>query len=80
MPTKMYPLFVISSLKIIIRNNIIITSKIEHPAVLDTLHKLEKEGFEVTYVGVDSEGIINLDELKSAIKPTTTLITVMYNI
>lgn len=60
------------------RGNHIITSKIEHPAVLDTLHKLEKEGFEVTYVGVDSEGIINLDELKSAIKPTTTLITVMY--
>lgn len=60
------------------KGNHIITSKIEHPAVLDTLHKLEKEGFEVTYVGVDSEGIINLDELKSAIKPTTTLITVMY--
>ena len=60
------------------KGNHIITSKIEHPAVLDTLHKLEKEGFEVTYVGVDSEGIINLDELRSAIKPTTTLITVMY--
>ena len=60
------------------KGNHIITSKIEHPAVIDTLHKLEKEGFEVTYVGVDSEGIINLDELKSAIKPTTTLITVMY--
>lgn len=60
------------------KGNHIITSKIEHPAVLDTLHKLEKEGFEVTYVGVDSEGIINLDELKSVIKPTTTLITVMY--
>lgn len=60
------------------KGNHIITSKIEHPAVLDTLHKLEKEGFEVTYVGVDSEGIINWDELKSAIKPTTTLITVMY--
>lgn len=60
------------------KGNHIITSKIEHPAVLDTLHKLEKEGFEVTYVGVDSEGIINLDELRSAIKPTTTLITVIY--
>ena len=60
------------------KGNHIITSKIEHPAVLETCKQLEKEGFEVTYVGVDENGIIKLDELESAIKPTTTLITVMF--
>ncbi len=56
----------------------IITSKIEHPAVLETCKQLEKEGFEVTYIGVKENGIIDLEELKKAIKPTTTLITIMY--
>lgn len=56
----------------------IISSKIEHPAVLETLKQLEREGFEVTYIGVDENGIIKLDELKSSIKDTTTLITIMY--
>lgn len=56
----------------------IITSKIEHPAVLETCKQLEKEGFEVTYIGIDKKGILNLRELESAIKPTTTLITVMF--
>ena len=56
----------------------IITSKIEHPAVLETCKQLEKEGFEVTYIGVNENGIIDLEELKKAIKPTTTLITIMY--
>ena len=60
------------------KGNHIITSKIEHPAVLETCKQLEKEGFEVTYVGVDENGIIKLNELESAIKPTTTLITVMF--
>lgn len=60
------------------KGNHIITSKIEHPAVLDTCKQLEKEGFEVTYVGVDENGILKLDELEKAIKPTTTLITVMF--
>ncbi len=60
------------------KGNHIITSKIEHPAVLETCKQLEKEGFEVTYVGVDENGIIKLDELENAIKPTTTLITVMF--
>ena len=60
------------------RGNHIITSKIEHPAVLDTCKDLEKEGFEVSYIGVDENGILDLEELKSAIKDTTILITVMF--
>ena len=60
------------------KGNHIISSKIEHPAVLETLKQLEREGFEVTYIGVDEDGIIKLDELKSSIKDTTTLITIMY--
>ncbi len=60
------------------KGNHIITSKIEHPAVLETCKQLEKEGFEVTYIGVKENGIIDLDELKEAIKPQTILITIMY--
>lgn len=60
------------------KGNHIITSKIEHPAVLETCKQLEKEGFEVSYIGVNENGIINLEELKNAIKPTTTLITIMF--
>ncbi len=60
------------------KGNHIITSKIEHPAVLETCKQLEKEGFEVTYVGVKENGILDLEELKSAIKATTILISVMF--
>ncbi len=60
------------------KGNHIITSKIEHPAVLETCKLLEKEGFEVSYIGVGENGIINLEELKNAIRPTTTLITIMF--
>lgn len=55
----------------------IITSTIEHHAVLHTCQYLEKQGYEVTYVNVDENGIIRLDELEKAIRPDTILITVM---
>ena len=56
----------------------IITSVIEHHAVLHTCQYLEKQGYEVTYVGVDENGILKLDELKAAIRPDTILISVMF--
>lgn len=60
------------------KGNHIITSKIEHHAILHTCEYLEKHhGFEVTYLDVDQYGLINLDELKNAIKDTTILITIM---
>lgn len=59
------------------KGNHIITSAIEHHAVLHTCQYLEKNGFRVTYVGVDENGIIKLDELKAAICEDTVLITVM---
>ena len=52
--------------------------KIEHPAVLETCKQLEKEGFEITYISVDEKGIVDLEELKKSIKPTTILITIMF--
>lgn len=55
----------------------IITSTIEHHAVLHTCQYLEKQGYEVTYVNVDEYGVIKLDELEAAIRPDTILITVM---
>ena len=56
----------------------IITTAIEHHAVLNTVKALEKEGFEATYLGVDADGIVSLDELRAAIRDDTILITVMY--
>ena len=60
------------------KGNHIITTNIEHPAVLETCRQLEKDGFEVTYLPVDSNGIISIDDLKAAIRTTTILITVMF--
>lgn len=56
----------------------IITSKIEHHAVLHTCDYLKKRGFEITYVDVDENGILDLEALKAAIRPDTILISVMF--
>lgn len=60
------------------RGNHIITTKIEHPAVLHTCEHLEKEGFRVTYLNVNSKGVISLEELDNAICNDTILISVMF--
>ena len=60
------------------KGNHIITTKIEHHAVLHTCQYLEKNGFEVTYLDVDSEGFINLDDLRNAITDKTILVSIMF--
>lgn len=60
------------------RGNHIITTKIEHHAVLDTCKYLERKGFEVTYLDVDEYGVVNLEQLRNSIKETTILISIMY--
>ena len=60
------------------KGNHIITCNIEHKAVLDTCKHIEKEGGEVTYLKVKNNGLIDLQELEAAIKPTTILIAIMY--
>jgi cysteine desulfurase len=60
------------------KGNHIITQAIEHKAVLDTCKRLEKNGYEVTYLPVQKDGRVNPEDVRKAIKPTTILITVMY--
>ncbi|MGI6021429.1 MAG: cysteine desulfurase family protein [Lachnospiraceae bacterium] len=57
--------------------NHIITSKMEHPSVSETMKYLEKQGFEVSYVGIDPDGNLNLKELEDSVRPDTILISVM---
>ena len=59
------------------KGNHIITSKIEHHAILETCETLERQGFEVSYINVDENGVIKIDELENAIRPSTILISVM---
>lgn len=56
----------------------IITTRIEHPAILEPCACLEKEGFEISYLGTDENGIIDTDELESLIRPDTILVSIMH--
>ena len=60
------------------KGNHIITTQIEHHAILNACATLEKEGFKITYLNVDSDGLINLEELKNAITEKTILISIMF--
>ena len=60
------------------RGKHIITTQIEHMAILNSCKQLEEEGYEVSYIGVDSDGIIRLNELENTIRNDTILISVMF--
>jgi len=60
------------------RGKHIITSTIEHPAVFEVCKYLEKQGFEISYIPVDENGIVQIDKLKNAIRPDTILVTIMH--
>lgn len=60
------------------KGNHIITSKVEHPAILEACKNLEKKGFEVSYINVNEEGIIDLEELEKNIKSSTIIISIMF--
>jgi cysteine desulfurase len=56
----------------------IITTRVEHPAILNVCQHLEQRGYEVTYLNVDTKGQLDLDELRVALRPDTALVTIMY--
>jgi len=60
------------------RGKHLITAKTEHKAVLDTMRELERQGFDVTYLDVQEDGLLSMDALKAAIRPDTILISVMF--
>jgi len=60
------------------KGNHIITTKIEHPAVLNTCKTLEKEGFNITYLNVNENGLISLEELENSINDRTILVSIMF--
>lgn len=60
------------------RGNHIITTKIEHPAILETTGFLQKQGFEITYLNVDKDGIVDLEQLKNALTHETIIVSVMH--
>lgn len=60
------------------RGRHIITTRIEHHAVLHAVEQLEREGFEATYLPVDAEGFVSVEDLASALRPDTTLVSIMY--
>ena len=69
---------IISTLRAYPEKRHIITTKVEHPAVLNLCKYLETVGYRVTYLGVDTEGMLDINELKSAIDPDTAIISIMY--
>ncbi len=56
----------------------LITTKIEHPAVLETFAYLEKQGFEVTYLGVDKNGVVSVEDVQNALRPDTIMVSIMH--
>lgn len=60
------------------KGNHIITSKIEHPAIINTCKSLEKQGFKITYLDVDENGVVNIEQLKNSITDKTILVTIMF--